>query len=562
MNGSTAAGRRGALAAIVAVGLLLGAVALAAFLAPGRTGTAATAALDPPSFVEEAASAGIEHRYDGEFTFFVGGGVAAFDCDDDGRPDLYFAGGAEPAALYRNESPIGAALRFRVVPDPVTDLTDVTGAYPLDVDADRHTDLVVLRVGENVLLRGLGDCRFERANEGFSFDGGDAWTAAFSATWEGDAALPTIAIGNYLVLDEDGQQTFECHDNELVRPDGGGEQYAGPVALSPGWCSLSMLFSDWDRSGRRDLRVSNDRHYYRDGEEQLWRIEAGVAPRLWTSDEGWQTLRVFGMGIASNDLTGDGYPEVYLTSQADNKLQTLDNGPERPTYVDMALEAGVTAHRPFSGDTTLPSTAWHAEFADVNADSFVDLFVSKGNVEAMPDHAALDPNNLLLGQADGTFVESAEAAGLMSFARARGAALVDLNLDGMLDLVVVNRRENVGLWRNVGWGTAAAPTPMGNWIALRLDQPGANHDAIGAWVEVRIGERIARRELTVGGGHAGGQLGWIGFGLGEAERAEVSVQWPDGAVGAWVGVDANRFATIERDATEPAYFTPAGPDGG
>ncbi len=561
MNGSTAAGRRRALAG-VAVGVLLGAVALAAFLAPGRIGSAAPAALDPPSFVEEAASAGIEHRYDGEFTFFVGGGVAAFDCDDDARPDLYFAGGAEPAALYRNESPIGAELRFRPVSDPVTDLTDVTGAYPLDVDGDRHTDLVVLRVGENVLLRGLGGCRFERANEALGFDGGDAWTAAFSATWEGDDDLPTLAIGNYLVLDEDGQQTFDCHDNELVRPDGGGEEYAAPVALSPGWCSLSMLFSDWDRSGRRDLRVSNDRHYYRDGEEQLWRVEAGVPPRLWTSDEGWQTLRVFGMGIASNDLTGDGYPEVYLTSQADNKLQTLADGPERPTYVDMALEAGVTAHRPYSGDTTLPSTAWHAEFDDVNADSFVDLFVSKGNVEAMPDHAALDPNNLLLGQPDGTFVESAEAAGLMSFARARGAALVDLNLDGMLDLVVVNRRENVGLWRNVGSGTAAAPEPMGNWIALRLEQPGANHDAIGAWIEVRIGERVTRRELTVGGGHAGGQLGWIGFGLGDAERAEVSVHWPDGEVGAWIGVEANRFATIERDAPEPAYFTPLDADGG
>ena len=563
-GGSSAAVRRqrGALIAGSALVVLVAAVALGTALGSGRSGAATPpVALDPPHFVEEAAAAGIEHRYDGEFTFFVGGGVAAFDCDDDARPDLYFAGGAEPAALYHNDSPTGGALRFSGRPDPATDLTDVTGAYPLDVDGDRHTDLVVLRVGEDVLLRGLGDCRFERANEALGFDGGDAWTAAFSATWEGDAALPTLAIGNYLVLDDAGQATFDCHDHQLVRPDAGGERYATPVALSPGWCSLSMLFSDWDRSGRRDLRVSNDRHYYRDGEEQLWRVEAGAAPRLWTGDEGWETLRIFGMGIASHDLTDDGYPEVFLTSQADNKLQTLTDGPERPTYGDMALEAGVTAHRPFAGDTTLPSTAWHAEFEDVNADTFVDLFVSKGNVEAMTDHAARDPSNLLLGQPDGTFVESAEAAGLMSFARARGAALVDLNLDGMLDLAVVNRRENVGLWRNVGWGTAAAPEAMGNWISLRLDQPGENHDAVGAWIEVRIGERIMRRELTVGGGHAGGQLGWIGFGLGSAERAEVSVHWPDGEVGAWVGLEANRFSTIERGASEPVYFTPPAADG-
>jgi hypothetical protein len=543
-----------------------GAVALGTALGFGRFGAASLpAALDAPRFVEEAAEAGIEHRYDGEFTFFVGGGVAAFDCDGDARPDLYFAGGAEPAALFRNESPTGGALRFTEQPDPVTGLTDVTGAYPLDVDGDGHTDLVVLRVGGNVVLRGLGDCRFERANEALGLDGGDAWSAAFSATWEGDASLPTMAIGNYLVLDDENTPTpsYDCGDNELLRPDAEGDRYAAPVALSPGWCSLSMLFSDWDRSGRRDLRVSNDRHYYRDGEEQLWRVEAGAPPHLWTRQEGWERLRIFGMGIASYDLTDDGYPEVYLTSQADNKLQTLtDTGSGRPTYQDMALDAGVTAHRPFAGDTTLPSTAWHAEFQDVNADTFVDLFVAKGNVEAQPDHAARDPSNLLLGQPDGTFVESTEAAGLLSFARARGAALVDLNLDGMLDLVVVNRRENVGLWRNVGGGTAAAPEPMGNWVALRLDQAGPNHDAIGAWVEVRVGERIMRRELTVGGGHAGGQLGWISFGLGSAEEAEVSVQWPDGEVGAWVPVSANRFATIERGVSEPAYFTPQAPDGG
>ena len=98
----------------------------------------------------------------------------------------------------------------------------------------------------------------------------------------------------------------------------------------------------------------------------------------------------------------------------------------------------------------LPSTAWHPEFEDVNNDGFVDLFVSKGNVEAQSGYATRDPSNLLIGQADGTFVEGAEAAGIVGFDRARGAALVDLNLDGMLDLVVVNRRVSVTVWRNVG----------------------------------------------------------------------------------------------------------------
>ena len=115
------------------------------------TGTgpwAASAALGPPRFVEEAAAAGLAHAYTGEYPYVVGGGVATFDCDDDRRPDLYVAGGEGPAALFRNTSPVGGALRFEAVHDATTDLTAVTGAYPIDIDGDRLTDLVVLRLGE------------------------------------------------------------------------------------------------------------------------------------------------------------------------------------------------------------------------------------------------------------------------------------------------------------------------------------------------------------------------------------------------------------------------------
>ena len=532
----------------------MGASTLAAPAAPA-------AALSAPRFVEEATAAGIEHRYTGEFTYFVGGGVAVLDCDDDGRPDLYFAGGAEPAALFRNASAVGGDLAFISVPSPTTDLTAVTGAYPLDVDADGLVDLAVLRVGENVLLRGLGGCAFERANEQWGFDGGDAWSVAFSATWEQTATLPTLAIGNYLVLDAENRPLpdYACDDNELFRP-GEAATYAAPIALHPGWCTLSILFSDWDRSGRRDLRVSNDRHYNSGGEEQLWRIETGATPELWTREQGWQTLRIWGMGIASHDLTADGYPEVYLTSQNDNKLQTLMDGASSPAYEDIAIRLGATAHRPYAGDVTMRSTAWHPEFADVNNDGLIDLFVSKGNVEAMTEYAARDPNNLLLGQPDGTFVEGGGDAGIATFERGRGAALTDLNLDGLLDLVVVNRRENVDVWRNVGGGDATAPAAMGNWLALQFEQPGANRNAIGAWIEVRAGERSSRRELNVGGGHVSGQLGWSHFGLGSADRAEVRVTWPDGEVGPWQLVEANGFAVIERGREVVSWAPDSGVD--
>jgi hypothetical protein len=203
----------------------------------------------------------------------------------------------------------------------------------------------------------------------------------------------------------------------------------------------------------------------------------------------------------------------------------------------------------------LPSTAWHPEFADVNNDGLMDLFVTKGNVEAQPDHATRDPSNLLIGQPDGTFVEGAADAGIVGYERARGAALVDLNLDGLLDLVVVNRVADARLWRNVGAGDAEHPEPTGRWIAVRIDQPAPNVDAIGAWVEVRTADRTVTREVTVGGGHAGGQLGWLHFGIGDADTAEVRVQWPDGETGPWIPVSADETVIIERGATEATPWT-------
>ncbi len=422
-------------------------------------------ALTAPHFVEQSAAAGVNHVYDGEFAFFVGGGVAVFDCNQDQRPDLYLAGGDNPASLFVNQSPTAGELRFEQVTAPTTDLTSVVGAYPLDVDGDGIVDLAVLRVGENVMLRGLGDCRFEQANEAWAIDGGDEWTTAFSAQWEGQASLPTLAFGNYVKLSETGDREG-CSDSVMMRP-ADDSIYGPPITLSPGWCTLSVLFSDWDRSGRRDLRMTNDRHYYRDGEEQLWRVAAGEAPRPYTRQDGWQKMSIWGMGIASYDLTGDGFPEVFLTSQGDNKLQTLADGPDQPNYIDIALDRDANAHRPFTGDDTLlPSTAWHAEFQDVNNDTFIDLLVTKGNVESMAEFAADDPSNLMLGGPDGTFTEGADDAGIVNFARGRGAALADFNMDGLLDLVEVNRRENVSLWRNVGSGDAGGPAPLGNWVAL------------------------------------------------------------------------------------------------
>jgi enediyne biosynthesis protein E4 len=508
---------------------------------------AGPALADPalPVFSDETASSGIDTVYAGEWEYMVGGGAATFDCSGDGFPELFLSGGAGPSTLYLNRSAQGGPLVFEKT-DAVT-LDAVLGAYPLDIDSDGVMDLVVLRQGENKLLRGLGDCRFEEANTAWGFDGGDAWSTAFAAIWEKGQSWPTLAIGNYIDRKEEDFPWGSCTDNWLHRPEG--TRFAAPLPLTPSFCALSMLFTDWNRSGHPSLRVSNDREYYKGGQEQLWHLEPGQPPALYGEAEGWKRLRIWGMGIASADVNRDGYPDYYLTSMADNKLQVLkDTGAAKPDYADIAFKSGITAHRPYTGGDENPSTAWHAQFADVNNDGVTDLFVAKGNVAKMPDFAAKDPNNLMLGQEDGTFVEVGDKAGVASMGIARGAQVVDFNLDGKLDIVVVNRWTSAEIWRQSG-------DAGGNWIEVRLAQDETNRDGIGSVIEVKRGEAIERHEITSGGGHVSGSVGWLHFGLGAAEAAELRVIWPDGTEGDWMSLPARSFQIL-RPGQPAATWTP------
>ncbi len=538
-------------------------------LAAGIGWPPATAAQAPtpttPRFVEETDASGFQSRFEGEGEFLVGGGVATFDCDGDGLPEVYVTAGVNRSKFYRNKSTRTGPIKLLEERSGL-ELTNANGAYPLDIDGDGHADLVVLRVGEVQVFRGLGACKFERANTGWNLVTSNAWHSAFSATWERGQSWPTLAFGTYTDRSKPEFPWGSCTPGLLVRPAPNGKGFASPIPLTPGHCALSMLFSDWNRSGEAALRVSNDREYYKGGQEQLWKMVPGAPPALYTPAQGWKPLQIWGMGIASHDLDGDGLPEVFLTSMSDNKLQKLDVGVEgkSPTYSDIAYKRGVTAHRPHVGGDVHPSTAWHSQFADVNHDGRVDLFIVKGNISSMPDFAALDPNNLLLQQADGRFFEAGSLAGIASVKRGRGGMLVDLNGDGLLDMLVVNRWDKAQLWRNIGVGTAEKPLPMGHWLQLRLVQSAANRDAVGAWVEVDLGEaskpeggqRILRQELTVGGGHASGHSGWVHFGLGAATEVKVRVQWPFGEWGAWQPVTADTFYLIDKDRGARPWKTP------
>lgn len=479
---------------------------------------AATPAAAGPVF--EDRSAGLPQLvYGGGWEHFVGGGVAVFDCNGDDLPDIFAAGGENPAKLMVNQ---GA---FNFAEGPVPTMTGVTGAYPLDINADGFMDLFVLRVGQNRLLLGQPDCGFA-PSDALPVD--DGWTTAFTAWWEDDGA-PVLAVGNYVDRDDPEGPFGACDENAILRRGAAGYQ---STPLTPGFCPLSMLAAN-DARGRPTLRISNDRHYYiRGGYEQMWDI---ADQRFLGPEDGWQNISLWGMGIASRDLTGDGRDEVMLTSMGDQLLQMAQ--PDG-TYAAAPFTIGTYAQRPHTGGDGRPSTGWHAEFADVDNDARADLFIAKGNVDQMPGLAINDPNNLLMQNPDGTFRETADAAGVATTERSRGAALVDFDGDGRLDLVVVNRRAPMELYRNVTEDT-------GNWLAIALTQPGGNINAVGATVVVQAGDRRQSQQLTIGGGHAGGKALPLHFGLGGATEATIEVTWPDGTITTQKG-RANQRLQISR----------------
>ncbi|OSP54030.1 CRTAC1 family protein [Pseudoruegeria sp. SK021] len=499
-------------------------------------GVATPLAADP-AFRDLSDTLPVTHVYAGGWEHFVGGGVAVFDCDSNGFPDLYVAGGDNPARLLRNTTPsAGAPLSFDFPEPPGLGLTGVTGAYPLDIDGDGHLDLFVMRVGANAVFRGLGNCQFEPADAAWTIAPGAGWTTAFSATWEGAAARPTFAVGNYVDRADPNGPFGACDTHQLFRP--GGDGYLPPETIAPGFCTLSMLFTDWRGSGQQDLWISNDRHYYvTEGREQLFRVSPVL--QEYGDGDGWLTQKLWGMGIASRDITGDGAPEIAVTSMADQKLYSLTTSDGAPTYQSIAWPRGTTAQLPYIGDEGRPSTGWHVQFGDVDNDGRDDLFIAKGNVDQMPDSAMADPDNLLMQQPDGIFLEYGDGAGVGSTARGRGAAVTDLNRDGLLDLVVVQRRAPLKLYQNVTTGA-------GNWLKLRLEQAAGNRHAVGAKIEVQADGVSALREVQVGGGHAGGQAGFAHFGLGAATSARVRVIWPDGTAGPWASAEVNGHGVIAR----------------
>ena len=468
---------------------LLAPIAAAAFSPFSSSPLAAEERIKPlgdiPVFHEEAAAAGLNSVYDGPWEFFVGGGGAALDCDGSGFPSVFLAGGLGPpssSSINRSQAARCGSRRSRSTSAPIPSCSRMSSA-PIQSRAHRRQ-----RPWASCSCCGSDGISCSKAaptapcvgqQKEWNFDGDQGWTTSFAAIWEKGEKFPTFAVGHYVDRDAPGSPWGTCQDNSLFRPQPGDKpDYSVRTPLAPGYCALSMLFTDWNRSGTPSLRVSNDRQYYRGGEEQMWRIVPGATPRLYGPADGWRHVTIFGMGIAEGDIDGSGYPQYALTSMGDIKLQKLDRDESDgalPVYHDIAGDMGATAHFPYTGGDKRPSTSWHAEFADFNNASLLDLFIAKGNLSEMPDFAAFDPNNLLLGQWNGKFAEAGDLAGIALNRIGRGALIDDFNLDGKVDILVINRTQPATLFRNLGADDGAGGVrPMGNWSEIRLIEPNPN----------------------------------------------------------------------------------------
>ena len=388
-------------------------------------GAVARAENGKPPFTDVTAEVGISfHHFNGMsgrlyYPEVVGAGGALFDYDGDGDLDVYLVQGAmlgpdrkiedallapkEPlplrGRLYRNEllaaggatsksgASGGGALRF-------TDVTAASGidaqAYGMgvaagDYDNDGHVDLFLANFGPDQLWRNRGDGTFEDATEKAGI--GDArWGVSASfADYDGDGFLD-LMIANYL------DYSYGVHKACLTER--GERDYCLPHAYRP---ALHRLYRNHGDGTFRDSSVA-----------------AGLGE-----------ARGNGLGISTVDFDGDGDLDFFVANDLMPNFLWINRGDG--TFADEALVRGVA----FDADgKALASMGVDA--GDVDGDGDLDLFTT---------HFTRETNTLYVNDGQGFFHDGTEDSGLGTPSWVHtgfGTGFLDYDLDGWLDLLVVN----------------------------------------------------------------------------------------------------------------------------
>jgi len=543
------------------------AVSLAlASCAPSTESPAAAAAW----FKEGAAEAGLVFEHvsgaSGAYHFpeIMGGGVGLLDYDGDGKLDVYFV---QSGSLDADPARAGNRLFRNLGDGRFEDCTERAGVgdrgYGMgcacgDYDGDGDTDLYVTNVGPNVLYENRGDGTFRDVTETAGVGHAGWGTSAAFLDYDGDGRLD-LFVANYLEWSTEHELTCEsangrrdyCHPNHYSAPapdvlyhnDGGGRFSDASEAMkisSAFGNGLGVVSADFDADGRSDIFVANDMR-----PNLLWLNrgerfeERAMLHGCALSGAGYAEA---GMGVQAFDLEQDGDLDL-LVSHMRHQKATLYRF-EKGAFEDASAALGLAL-------ATRPYTGFGLGVCDFDGDGRLDIYLANGRVAQEPPFAsALDryaEENLLFTQAqDGRFVEVLPRGGVAPalVATSRGAAFGDLDLDGDLDIVVVNRDGRAHLlWNQVG--------RRENFLVFQvLERNGTL--AVGAKVEVLAAGRKQSRRIDPAWSYCASNDPRAHFGLAGARAAErVSVRWSDGTSEDFGPRDAGRSWILRRGEGEP-----------
>ncbi len=496
----------------------------------------------------------------------MGGGIALFDCDNDGKLDIvtvtdstvdaYLHGGELMVALYHQDTRPGGPIHF----------SDVTAASGLttrgwgmgvaigDFDNDGLSDIYVTGYGHNVLYRNLGGCKFENVTAPMKVAGGGFSAGAAWADYDRDGKLD-LFISRYVNTDlhrlpKPGEKAFQYQGLPMEVPVLNGEtdllfhntgKDFDEVGKKAGVdnpdmrLGMGVVWGDYDHDGWPDLFVSNDmgpNFLYRNRHDGTFE-DVGLISGTALSTEG----RSMGnMAADFGDYDRAGALSLVVTRYGYQPMSLYKNQGAMG-FNDRAPAAGLTR-------TEDQLVAWGAGFADFDNDGWPGIFVANGNVSSMVDKLPHDlkyrePIHLYRNQADGTFTEIASAAGLNDGAlhSRRGTAFGDIDNDGNVDVVVYNVGGPPSLFLN--------ETKNSNHRALfRLVGKKSNRTAIGARVTVTAGTLVQIDEVRGGGSYLSSNDQRLHFGLGTvATMKQVTIEWPSGLIEKLANVPADKIYT-------------------
>jgi len=471
----------------------------------------------------------------------VGGGVAVLDYDGDGWVDLFFTGGG---ALAKGDNSIRiegrAAGLFRncdatmmsnatVQAGMSTSATYTHGATVADLNADGFQDVIVAGFGALEVWVNTGDGVFDEQSEYLGLRSNEWNVSPIAADINNDGLLD-IYIMTYTDWQPDPER-FCLNDKQLHDICGptmfpgsrdlvflnNGQRFedisatAGIVAQNRG---LGAVAADLDDNGFIDFVVVNDvqenQLYFNSG--TLPWSEDGVLGGIAYSNSG---EREGSMGVDIADFNGDGGPDLWYTNYTHQNNSLLRNV-EGSGFVHCAELLGL------AGD----SRSWvgfGTGFGDFNGDGWSDLYVINGHVAYdRLDSPYFQPPQLFVNQRGERYRQvSANGGPYFDHHRSgRGAAVLDWNNDGGLDLAVVHQNEPVALLTN----RLASPV----WLSLDVVGTIVERLAVGARVEVATSGRSQTQWKISGGGYASHKDGRLLFALPDDSPVTVTVTWLGG----------------------------------